>query len=137
MQPLNDTISTWIVLLVDDQSDNVNVARLALEYYHAKVYTATDGQEALDLLQDADPLPNLILMDLSMPVMDGWTALHRLRKLPGCAQVPVIALTAHAMSEDRERVMAAGFDGYIPKPIDVTTLVTLIQAELKAHTEQT
>lgn len=111
----------WIVLIVDDHWDNVNVAQTALEFYGAEVHIARNGQEGLQLLEQFTP--SIILLDLSMPVMDGWTMFDHIRARPETATVPVIAVTAHAMDTDREAVLQAGFNGYIPKPYDVTTLV--------------
>ena len=83
------------------------------------------GEEGLLLLQTYQP--TLILLDLSMPKMDGWEMLRHIRNRPETARTPVIALTAHAMEGDRERVLGAGFNGYIPKPFDVMLLPTQIQ----------
>lgn len=116
----------WTVLIVDDQMDNVNVARTALEFYGAKVYVAANGREGLALLQTINP--TVILLDLSMPVMDGWEMFRQLRSRPELAGVPIIAVTAHAMYDDRCRVLKAGFDEYIPKPYDIDDFVTRIQS---------
>ena len=80
-----------------------------------------DGLEGLKVL--AHVTPTLILLDLSMPQMDGWEMIKRVRANPKTAHVPVIALTAHAMRGDKERVLAAGFDGYIPKPFLLDTFM--------------
>jgi CheY-like chemotaxis protein len=105
------------ILVVEDVEDNRELVRLLLESAGYNVLEAHTGQEALDVLVTG--LPDLILMDLSLPVIDGWEATRRLRDDERTRHVPIVALTAHAMAGDRERVMTSGFDGYIPKPIDV------------------
>ena len=109
------------VLLVEDVEDNRELARLLLEAAGHEVVEAITGLAALALAA-TQPF-GLVLMDLSLPELDGWEAFKRLRAEPATARLPVVALTAHAMSGDRERVLAAGFDGYIAKPIDVSTFL--------------
>jgi len=121
MSPKSEIASGWVVLIVDDHIDNVMVARAALEYHGAQVHIAANGEEGLTVLESLDP--TLILLDLAMPVMDGWKMLKRLQALPNMENVPVVAVTAHAMDSDRTRVLDAGFDDFIPKPYDVTTFV--------------
>src|SRR5579859_5049711 len=103
--------STWSVLIVDDEPDNLEVVAEALEFFGASIKTAKDGLDALAVLQDFTP--NLILLDLSMPKMNGWETRARLKADSKIARIPVIALTAHAMAGDLERALAAGFDGYL------------------------
>jgi two-component system cell cycle response regulator DivK len=122
---LRTVLRDWIVLVVDDQPDNLMIAKAALEFQGATVIVAGNGEEGMLLLQAQQP--TTILLDLSMPKMDGWEMLRRIRSRPETAKTPVIALTAHAMTGDRERVMAAGFNGYIAKPFDVMTLPIQIQ----------
>lgn len=117
-------VSNWTVLIVDDQPDNLEIARRVLGYGGAKIYTAGNGVEGLQILHEV--LPSFILLDLSMPTMDGWEMLKKLRANPDTEGIPVIALTAHAMSGDRERVMEAGFDGYIAKPFRLSTFMSEI-----------
>lgn len=119
----------WVVLVVDDHFDNVTVAKATLEYFGAKVHVARDGQEGLNLLKDIEP--TVILLDLSMPVMTGWEMFEHLRSNPETASIPIIAVTAHAMDNERARVMETGFDGYIPKPYDVMTLVERVRSILE------
>lgn len=118
-------ISDWVVLVVDDQMDNLSLAQAALSFHGASVHTARNGDLALQMLDDI--APSLILLDLSMPVMDGWKMFAELRADSAYDDVPIIALTAHAMAGDKERVMEAGFSGYIAKPFSVATLVLDIQ----------
>ncbi|MEM7200015.1 MAG: ATP-binding protein [Planctomycetota bacterium] len=110
------------VLLVEDGPDNQRLLSAILTRAKATVEIATNGEEALDrLVSGASPSIDLILMDMSMPVMDGYAAAHALREL-GC-DTPIIALTAHAMREDRERCLAAGCDDFQTKPIHRGTLL--------------
>src|SRR5687768_6701795 len=104
-------IKSWIVLIVDDESDNLNIATKVLTHYGAQVYSAVQGVEGLKILATM-PRPTFILLDLSMPIMDGWTMLAEIRANPTYRDLPVIAVTAHAMEGDREKTLQAGFDTY-------------------------
>jgi CheY-like chemotaxis protein len=119
--PEHPEVSDWKVLIVDDDSDNLGVACEFLEFLGATVHTAGNGEEGLDSLKDFEP--TVILLDLSMPVMDGWQMIAKLKENEKLAAFPVIALTAHAMAQDRERVIEAGFDGHITKPFLLTSLI--------------
>ncbi len=109
--------SQWTVLVVDDEPDNREISQTLLSFSGVKVYTAVNGAEGIKLLEDISP--TFILLDLSMPVMDGWDMLKLVRANQKTHSVPIIALTAHAMAGDRERVFEAGFDGYIAKPFRI------------------
>jgi len=122
-------IDTWEVLVVDDEPDNLAVVTDVLEFYGMTVKAANNGEEGLETLQKF--VPTIILLDLSMPKMDGWEMLKRVKAEPALQTVPVVALTAHAMSEDKKRVLAAGFDGYLKKPIEVSTLIEDLRAALE------
>jgi len=111
--------ANWTVLIVDDELDNLIVAQELLSFYGARVLTAENGKEGLSVIENM--LPTFILLDLSMPEMDGWEMLKHIRATPYWADLPVIALTAHAMVNDMERALAAGFDGYISKPFWLDT----------------
>ncbi len=109
------------ILAVDDEPDNLFVFKATVEMMHgAVVQTTANCDEALTVLQTF--APEIIVTDLSMPKKDGYFLLHELRKRPDTARLPIIALTAHAMSGDKERILAAGFDGYIAKPFEISTL---------------
>ena len=125
-----ETITKWEVLLVDDEPDNIEVVSESLEFYGMTVKTAENGQLALDTLEH-EWLPNIIMLDLSMPVMDGWATLRRLKSDPKTHGIPVLALSAHAIIGDSERAINAGFDGYMTKPISVPTLIQDLRAALK------
>lgn len=118
------------VLVVDDEPNNVDLIRLVIEEADmaVDVVTARNGFEAIDLVRSLAPA--LVLMDLKMPLLDGWEATRRLKADPATARVPVIALTAQAMLGDRERAVAAGCDGYLTKPLDLRTLVGLVRERL-------
>ncbi len=115
----------WTILLVDDDLDNQALITQALTFYGADMVTAVNGVEGLATL--AALKPTCILLDLSMPVMDGWAMLEQLRLSSDNQNIPVIALTAHAMQGDEERVINAGFDGYIAKPIDLDSFLDALK----------
>lgn len=106
-----------VVLLVEDNEKNLKLARDVLEFAGFTVLVAMSGEEAVERARVA--LPDLVLMDLQLPGMDGHMALARLRAEALTAGIPVVALTAFAMLEDHQRAEAAGFDGYLEKPISV------------------
>ncbi len=119
---LHDSEATqWKILIVDDDPDNLEVAAQFLELVGGEVKTARNGSEGLALLDSFKP--TFILLDLSMPAIDGWEMIKRIRQRPQNASTPVIALTAHAMHGDEERVLQAGFDGYVSKPFMLTSLL--------------
>jgi CheY-like chemotaxis protein len=105
----------WRVLVADDEPDSLEVASILLRIHGATVYTATDGAEALR--QAKAVRPRFIISDLSMPGTDGWMFINNLKQDMALADIPVIALTAHAMPGDRERAFAAGFHNYLTKPL--------------------
>jgi two-component system, cell cycle response regulator DivK len=117
-------MSSWVVLIVDDQPDNLIIAEKILTAGGATVYQASNGEECLKQLESIEP--SFVLLDLSMPVMNGWETFQRIKTNPKTEDIPVIALTAQGMSEDRERVLAAGFDGYIAKPFRLSTFMSEI-----------
>jgi two-component system, cell cycle response regulator DivK len=119
------SIQDWNVLIVDDEPDNVGVAQKILRYNGAEVHIAGNGIEGLALLENITP--TFILLDLSMPEMDGWEMFSRLRTRAHLQKIPVIALTAHAMSGDKEKVLSAGFNGYISKPFRIASFLEDIQ----------
>jgi two-component system cell cycle response regulator DivK len=105
------------ILLVEDDRDNYDLVCILLEHAGHHVLGARTGQEALELARSE--LPDLVLMDLSLPIMDGWTAARELKLDPRTASIPLLALTAHTLPGDRQRALDAGFNGYISKPINV------------------
>lgn len=103
-----------VILLVEDNADNRGIYRTILEHGGFQVLEAEDGGTGLRLARERKP--DLILMDVSVPVMDGWQATRALKADPETRSIPVVALTAHALQADRERAKEAGCDGYIAKP---------------------
>ena len=113
------------ILLVEDNEMNLDMLSRRLTRHGYVVVSAQDG--AAGLASAASERPHLILMDMSLPVIDGWEATRRLKSDPATKGIPVIALTAHAMTEDREKAMAAGCDDYDTKPIDLPRLLAKIK----------
>lgn len=104
------------VLLVEDNPDNRAIYSIVLRHHGFEVVEATNGEDGIETARAR--LPHLILMDVSMPGIDGWEATRRLKADPATAGIPVIALTAHAMAEDRRKATEAGCDSYLAKPIE-------------------
>jgi CheY-like chemotaxis protein len=117
------------ILLAEDNEANVMVIKEYLESHGYEIFTASNGAEAI--VKAAEVSPALILMDIQMPQMDGLEATRRLRATPGFAAVPIIALTAFAMSGDRERCLEAGADEYMTKPVHLRKLHEMISNLLK------
>jgi CheY-like chemotaxis protein len=123
--PISKDPKDWTALIVDDEPDNVGVARKVLNYGGATVYVARNGIEGLAVLEDVRP--TFVLLDLSMPEMDGWEMFRIMKSDNTLASIPVIALTAHAMAGDKEKVIETGFNGYIAKPFRINSFVAEIQ----------
>ena len=119
------------ILYIEDTENNRILVKRRLEKQGYKVVTADDAETGLALANDE--IPDLILMDMGMPGTDGWVATRRLRAVPKLRNIPVIALTAHAMQGDREKALAAGCDEYETKPFDFPRLLEKIQALLTSH----
>ncbi len=118
------------ILVVEDNEMNRDMLSRRLQRRGYEVIVAVDGGEGLALAQAQRP--DLILMDMSLPVVDGWEATRRLKGDPRTRATPIIALTAHAMASDHDRALAAGCDDYDTKPIDLDRLLPKIQALLSA-----
>ncbi len=116
------------ILLVEDNLHNRRIFSSVLTHYGFEVREAVDGEEAVTMAQE-DP-PDLILMDLSLPIKDGWTATREIKETPGLEDIPVVALTAHAMDGDEERAREAGCDGYLSKPISPKAVVEEVKRRL-------
>jgi CheY-like chemotaxis protein len=116
------------ILLVEDNEMNRDMLSRRLERKGFAILLAEDGEQALSVAREE--LPNLVLMDMSLPVMDGWEATRRLKSDAATAAIPVVGLSAHAMAGDRERALDAGCDDYDTKPVDFKRLLAKIQAVL-------
>ena len=113
------------VLIVEDNEKNMKLVRDVLQATGYSTLEATTGEEAIELA--LSQAPALVLMDVQLPGIDGVGALERLRQNERTASIPVLALTAQAMSGDRERFLEAGFDGYLAKPVDVGALIEAVR----------
>lgn len=116
------------ILVVDDLEQNRMLLKDVLEYFGYDVVEAGNGEEGVKLARDE--LPDLILMDMNMPVMDGYAALKALRSDPLTRGLRVAAITSFAVEDDVRSVMSAGADGYIPKPIDIRGLPAVVEKML-------
>ncbi|TAK10909.1 MAG: response regulator [Anaerolineae bacterium] len=117
------------ILLVEDNEMNRDMLTRRLQRTGHQVLIATNGQEGLDTARQARP--DVVLMDMSLPVLDGWEASRRMKSDPDLGVIPIIALTAHAMAEDRQKAIDAGCDDYQTKPIDFPMLMEKIERFLK------
>lgn len=116
------------VLYVEDNDDNIYVLKNRLTRAGFSVLVATDGAQGVAAARAE--MPDLIIMDLTLPVLDGWAATRQLKAAPETKHIPVIALTAHAMSGDRERALEAGCDDFDTKPVEIPRLLEKIRALL-------
>jgi len=110
----------YTLLVADDNRLSRDLVRDVLESADCRVMEASDGQQALELLEAATP--DLVLLDVNMPVKDGFAVLEAIRGNPRLSGIPVLAVTANVMQPDRDRILAAGFDAYVTKPINTTAL---------------
>ncbi len=109
------------IVVIDDEGDSLEVAEIILLEYGASLFTALNGKEGLELIREV--MPDFVISDISMPVMDGWGLINAMKKDEELTLIPVIALTAHAMKGDRERTLSAGFHSYLTKPLLVDTFI--------------
>jgi two-component system cell cycle response regulator DivK len=121
------------ILLVEDNEMNRDMLSRRLTRRGYEVVMAFDGEQGVAMAQAEKP--DLILMDMSLPVIDGWEATRRVKANEATRNIPIIALTAHAMSDDREKAMEAGCDEYDTKPIDLERLLTKIQMFVPAPSQ--
>jgi CheY-like chemotaxis protein len=117
------------ILVIEDNMDNMTLIADVLLALNYKVIQATDGEQGVQ--KAVTERPDLILMDLSLPRLDGWTATRQIKANIELRQIPIIALTAHAMIGDRERALEAGCDDYLPKPINLRELANKLEKHLK------
>ncbi|MEX2572574.1 MAG: response regulator [Gemmatimonadota bacterium] len=121
-------MSTNTILLVEDNVDNAAIYRTILEHFGYAVLVATDGEMGITMARQQSP--DLILMDISIPKIDGWEATKILKSSEETSHIPVIALTAHALATDRARAEAAGCDGYLAKPVEPRRVVEEVERQL-------
>jgi len=114
------------ILLVEDNEMNRDMLSRRLQRRGYEVIIALDGQQGVAMAQSSSP--DIVLMDMSLPVMDGWEATRTLKASPDTKEIPVIALTAHAMSTDRDKAMEAGCADYDTKPIELTRLIAKMES---------
>src|SRR3977135_4657912 len=120
------------VLYIEDNDDNVYMLKMRLELLgDFEVLAAEDGEKGCEMALSEQP--DIILMDLEMPVIDGWEATRRIKKDPKTQDIPVIALSAHALAGEREKAMAAGCDEFDTKPIEFDRLIATLRASLAVH----
>ena len=112
------------ILIVEDNMDNYELVRFVLERAGYDVFLAVNGRDGVDAARLQKP--DLILMDLGMPEMDGWQAAQKLKSSEATSSIPLYALTAHALPSERHRAIQAGYDGYVTKPIDMQTFLDTI-----------
>ena len=116
------------ILIIEDNEQNLYLETFILEKHGHGVTAARDGEQGIRLAEETQPA--LILLDIQLPVMDGYAVATELRRRPTLARTPIIAVTSYAMAGDRERVLAAGCDGYIEKPINPDTFLAEVLAYL-------
>ena len=116
-----DLLQGWDIVVIDDEPDSLEVARYIHAYYGSNVFTAINGIDGIALVEKVKP--RFVISDLSMPEMDGWEFVNVLKTAASTKDIPVIALTAHAMKGDRDRAIATGFHSYLSKPLTVSTFM--------------
>ncbi|MDH5505947.1 MAG: response regulator [Anaerolineae bacterium] len=107
------------ILVIEDNRDNLDLVVFLLQRAGHEVLSASDGSRGLQAV--AEHMPDLVLLDMALPEIDGWTAAEKLKEDPKTKNIPIVALTAHTLPGDRKRAINAGCDGYIAKPINVAT----------------
>ncbi|MFL5538550.1 MAG: response regulator [Longimicrobiaceae bacterium] len=127
------TDSSKTVLLVEDNEDNRTVYRTILEHFGYQVIEAQNGEAGVSMAREQRP--DLILMDISIPLIDGWEATRILKSEPGTAHIPIIALTAHALATDRAKANEVGCDGYLAKPCEPRRVVAEVERFIGAGRE--
>jgi CheY-like chemotaxis protein len=127
------TDSSKTVLLVEDNEDNRTVYRTILEHFGYQVIEARNGEDGVNMAREQHP--DLILMDISIPLIDGWEATRILKSEPGTSDIPIIALTAHALATDRAKANEVGCDGYLAKPCEPRRVVAEVERFIGAGRE--
>ena len=123
------------ILVVEDNLDNYELVRTILEMVGYDTFLAINGRDGVNAARKQKP--DLILMDMSLPEMDGWEATKLIRQNPESAHIPMIALTVHTLPVERKRALDAGIDAYLPKPYDAGQLIRVVEATLKNSKQKT
>ncbi len=123
----------WHILVVEDEFDSIQMVSKILQHHGAQVSVARDGNDCLRFLETNAGMPTLIVMDLALPEMDGWETLSKIRQNPRLAHIPVVAITAYHSASVAEDARRAGFDGYLPKPLDTQLFVQHLGRIIKGH----
>ncbi len=116
------------ILIIEDNEQNLYLVSFILKTHGFEICAATDGQQGIDLAEVA--LPDLILLDIQLPRMDGYEVARQLRQRPALAKIPIVAVTSYAMAGDRDKALAAGCTGYIEKPINPDTFIRQVEEHL-------
>lgn len=119
------------ILYIEDNEQNLYLVTFLLQKHGYRVYSATDGQQGIDLA--AVEKPDLILLDIQLPGMDGYAVARTLRSIVGLAATPIVAVTSYAMAGDREKALASGCTGYIEKPINPDTFIQQVEQHLPSQ----
>jgi CheY-like chemotaxis protein len=122
------------ILVIEDNEQNLYLVRFILERSNYEVFEAQDGKTGIEMV--ATIKPDLILLDIQLPVMDGYAVARNLRQNPDIVDTPIVAVTSYAMQGDRDKAMEAGCNGYIEKPIDPNTFVAQIERHLIIRDQQ-
>ncbi len=122
------------ILIAEDNPVNRELLRELLEMRGHTVAEACDGEEALGMMEQSQP--DLVLLDIGMPLLDGFGVIRKIRENPRFASMPVVAVTAYAMQGDREKILSSKFDGYLSKPVDARSLVQELDRVLSQQGEQ-
>ena len=122
------------ILIAEDNATNRELFRELLEAHGYTVVEACDGAEALQMIEQTPP--DMLLLDIGMPILDGFAVVHAIRQNPRLAALPVLAVTAYAMQGDRERVLNSGFDGYLSKPINAKSLAEEVERLLRKRDDR-
>jgi CheY-like chemotaxis protein len=122
------------ILIAEDNPVNRELLRELLEMRGHTIVEACDGEEALRIIEQTQP--DLVLLDIGMPLLDGFGVIRKIRENPRFASMPVVAVTAYAMQGDREKILSAKFDGYLSKPVDARSLVQELDRLLSQQEEQ-
>jgi two-component system, cell cycle response regulator DivK len=120
------------VLLVDDDPDTHNLFQMVMDHYHHELVIVKDAEAAISYLKANTP--DIIVMDIFLPGIDGYQALHQIRKNALAPNCSVVATTAYYTSDTRDEVLSRGFSGYLPKPLNTATLVTYLEEMIKRRT---